>query len=54
MAIICTGLLVGSSLICTTDMAVKLLGIPALGAVGFIIAIIIGGILIFDILRKNK
>ncbi|MEG0050526.1 MAG: AarF/ABC1/UbiB kinase family protein, partial [Clostridia bacterium] len=53
MAVICAGLLVGSSLICTTDMAGKLFGIPVLGAVGFLIAIILGGILMFDMLRKK-
>ncbi|MEG1193341.1 MAG: AarF/UbiB family protein [Clostridia bacterium] len=53
MAVICAGLLVGSSLICTTDMAGKLFGIPALGAAGFLIALILGAILIYHILRKK-
>lgn len=53
LAVICAGLLVGSSLICTTDMAGKLFGIPALGAVGFFIALILGLILIYQILKKK-
>ncbi|MEG1678322.1 MAG: hypothetical protein RR379_11665, partial [Clostridia bacterium] len=35
------------------NMAGKLFGIPVLGAVGFLIAIILGGILMFDMLRKK-
>lgn len=53
MAVICAGLLVGSSLICTTDMQGRLFGIPALGAVGFLIAAVLGMIIVYDILRKK-
>ena len=53
MAIICAGLLIGSSLICTTDMSGKLFGIPALGAVGFLLAAILGLWIVYDILRKK-
>lgn len=53
LAVICVGLLVGSSLICTTDMAGKLFGIPDLGAVGFFIAMVLGLILIYQILKKK-
>lgn len=53
LAVICAGLLVGSSLICTTDMAGKLFGIPALGAIGFLIALVLGIILVYQILRKK-
>ena len=35
------GLLIGSSIICTTDMKPKLLGIPAIGAIGFLAAMAI-------------
>lgn len=34
-------LLISSSIICTTDMSPKLLGIPALGAMGYVFAVII-------------
>lgn len=54
LAIICAGLLIGSSLVCTTDMSGKLFGIPALGAAGFLIALILGGIIVYDVLRKKK
>lgn len=53
LAIITTGLLVGSSLICTTDMKGKLFGIPALGAVGYLLAILLGLRLLYDIARKR-
>lgn len=53
LAIITTGLLVGSSLICTTDMKGKLFGIPALGAVGYLLALVLGLRLLYDIYRKR-
>ena len=34
-------LLISSSIICTTDMHPKILGIPALGALGYLIAFVI-------------
>ena len=54
LAIICAGLLIGSSLICTTDMSGKLFGIPALGAIGFFLAIVLGGIIVYDVFRKKR
>lgn len=53
LSIICAGLLVGSSLICTTDMAGKLFGIPVLGAIGFLLALLLGMVLIYSILKKK-
>lgn len=53
LAIICAGLLIGSSLVCTTNMSGKLFGIPALGAIGFFLAVVLGGIIVYDILRKK-
>ena len=53
LAVICAGLLIGSSLVCTTDMAGKLFGIPALVAIGFFLALILGLILVYTILRKK-
>lgn len=53
LAIICAGLLIGSSLICTTDMQGKLFGIPALGTVGFLLAVILGAVIVYDILRHK-
>ncbi|MDO4554103.1 MAG: AarF/UbiB family protein [Lachnospiraceae bacterium] len=34
-------LLIGSSILCTTDMKPKLLGIPAIGAIGYVLAFIL-------------
>ncbi len=34
-------LLISSSIICTTDMTPKILGIPALGAFGYVLAFVI-------------
>ena len=53
-ALLSAALLVGSSLICTTDMKPKLLGIPMLGAFGFFIALILMGYLLVDTFRKKR
>ena len=54
VCIITAALLVASSLICTTDMEPKLLGIPALGFMGYVLALALGIYLIFDINIKNR
>ena len=54
LALLSAALLVGSSLICTTDMKPKLLGIPMLGAFGFFIALILMGYLLVDTCRKKR
>lgn len=54
ICIITAALLVGSCLICTTDMTPKILGIPALGMLGFFASIVLGGWLMWKILRKNR
>jgi ubiquinone biosynthesis protein len=53
LGIIASSLLIGSSMICTTDMTPKVLGIPALGFVGFLSSVIMGLWLIFDV-KKNR
>ena len=53
ICIINAGLLIGSSLICTTDMELKLLGIPLIGVLGYAVSLILGGWLIFDIRKKR-
>lgn len=53
MALICTGSLVGASLLCTADLPAKLLGIPALGIVGFLMAAVLGTALLYSI-HHNK
>ena len=52
VAMITTGLLIGSSLICTTNMKIKIFDIPLLGFLGFLVALILGAILIIDIVKK--
>jgi ubiquinone biosynthesis protein len=52
-AIICSALLIGSSLICTTNMEFKMLGIPVLGGIGFFLAIILGTWLVVRILKSE-
>lgn len=53
VCIINAALLIGSSLICTTDMKPKILGIPALGTIGYGAALILGGWLLWSIRRKK-
>ena len=52
--IIAAALLIGSSFISTTNMEPKLLGIPALGTIGYIVALILGANLIYSIHKKKK
>lgn len=52
LGMITVGLLIGSSIICMTNMKPQVLGIPALGFVGFLAAFILGIILIIDIKRN--
>ena len=47
MCIVAAALLIGSSLICTTNMTPQILGIPALGFVGYISAVMIGVWMLF-------
>ncbi len=42
MCIVAAALLIGSSLICTTDMTPQVFGIPVLGFMGYIAAVLIG------------
>jgi len=54
IALIASALLIGSSVISTTDMQPRLLGIPALGAVGFVTAVIMVIWILVSIVRKDK
>jgi ubiquinone biosynthesis protein len=54
VCIISAALLIGSSLICTTDMTPRFFGIPFLGAAGYMGAMILSGLLIAGILKKQK
>jgi ubiquinone biosynthesis protein len=53
VCIIIAALLIGSSLICTTNMSPRFFGIPALGFIGYMSAAVLGCWLIFGILSKR-
>ena len=54
LALIASAMLIGSSVLSTTSMSPQLLGIPALGAIGFLTAIIIVIYLLISIMKKPK
>ena len=54
VGIISTGLLMASSLLCTTQMTPKLFGIPALGFFGYIAAVILGTWLFYSVLKEHR
>lgn len=54
VALITSSILIGSSLISTTDMQPKVLGIPALGFLGFLISFMLGSWLIVIIMKQRK
>ena len=54
VCIIAASLLLGSSIICSTNMKPQVLGLPVLGLVGFFIAFILCLILVISIYRKTK
>ena len=51
IAVLCAALLLGSSTICTTNMTPKIMEIPLLGFLGYLIAFILSIRLIWDIQR---
>ena len=54
LALIASALLIGSSVISTTDMSIQLFGIPALGAIGFLAAVIMVVWILVSIIKKPK
>ncbi|MBI4856397.1 MAG: AarF/ABC1/UbiB kinase family protein [Acetobacterium woodii] len=54
ICIILAALLIGSSFIATTDMTPQIMGIPALGALGYFTAIILSLALMISIHRKKR
>lgn len=54
MCIISAALLMGSSIICTTNMKPTILGIPFLGFLGFMAALILCGKIVFDTAFRRK
>lgn len=53
VGIVSCGLLMASSLICTTDMTPKVLGIPAIGFIGYMTAVGLGMWLLYTVVRKD-
>ncbi|MCR4944419.1 MAG: AarF/ABC1/UbiB kinase family protein [Clostridium sp.] len=53
LGMISVGLFIGSSIICITKMKPRILGIPALGFIGFLLAFILSVLLIIDINKKK-
>ena len=54
IALIDVALLISSSLICTTNMKGQFFGIPALGAIGYFVAIILGLWLLWGIIKNRR
>lgn len=52
--ILCAALLIGSCMICNTDMRPKLLDIPLLGLLGFIAALVMGAWVLWDMHKDKK
>ncbi|MFQ8599613.1 MAG: hypothetical protein ACLSAP_02765 [Oscillospiraceae bacterium] len=50
----CAALLIGSCMICNTDMRPKLLDIPLLGLLGFLAAIVMGAWVLWDMHKDKK
>ena len=53
LGIIMAALLIGSSLLCTTDMQPKLFGIPWLGVLGYVLSLGLGAKLYYNIKKKK-
>ncbi len=54
VGIISTGLLMASSLLCTTQMTPQILGIPALGFIGYMTAVGMGIWLLFTVIKERR
>ena len=54
ICILAAALLVGSSLLCTTDMQPKVFGIPLIGFMGYMSATLMGLWLLFKMLKIHK
>lgn len=53
-AVIIAALLIGSSFIATTNMEPQIMGIPALGFIGYFVSVILGGITLIGIYRSQR
>lgn len=53
VALVIAAFLIGSSFLCTTNMEPKILGVPALGFFGFVIALVLGVWVVIDMNRHH-
>lgn len=53
VGLVIAAFLIGSSFICTTNMDPKILGVPALGFIGYLIALILGVWIFIDMNRRH-
>ena len=54
MGLLISALLIASSIICTTNMKPEILGIPALGAFGYVLALVLTLAMLYDHIRSGK
>lgn len=53
VGIVSAGLLMASSLLCTTEMTPKVFGIPAIGFIGYVTALCLGFWLLFSVIKEH-
>lgn len=54
VGIVSAGLLMASSLLCTTEMTPKVFGIPAIGFIGYVTALCLGFWLLFSVVKEHR
>ena len=54
MGLLISSLLIASSIICTTNMQPRILGIPALGVIGYILALILTITMLYNHIRSGR
>jgi len=52
--LVVSAFLIGSSFLCTTDMNPRILGVPALGVLGFLVALFLAAGVLFDSRRRKR
>ena len=53
VGIVSAGLLMASSLLCTTEMTPKVFGIPTIGFIGYVTALCLGFWLLFSVIKEH-
>lgn len=54
VGLLIAALLISSSIICVTDMNPKILGIPALGVIGFVLAFVLAVVIFLEYFRQRR